>query len=283
MQRIVFFILMAIASAANLFAAVSPADSIHRNLDPDYLKYMEQADKAIADMKWAEAIENLDQAMKVDPTNHSNVLLLSNKGMLQFYMGNDSLAIETLLIAHELAPSSVTVLQNRARVYTASGKIDRALADYERVMALDTTLVEPLFYHAMLSFQSDSLATSQADIALMKQRFPEHTSTLLAESTMLAYTGQFAEAIPLLDKIISDKPTATDYATRAMCHLMTAQLPEASEDIARGLELDPTDGELYLYRALLNKMRYRPDDAKADAEKARMYGVNSQRIKALEL
>ena len=68
-----------------------------------------------------------------------------------------------------------------------------------------------------------------------------------------------------------------------MCYLMTEQLAEASEDLARGIELDPTDGELYFYRAILNKMRYRPEDAHADALKAVQFGVASDRIKALGL
>ena len=41
--------------------------------------------------------------------------------------------------------------------------------------------------------------------------------------------------------------------------------------------MTPDDGELYLYRAALNKMRYRPDDAKADALKAIELGVDKKR------
>ncbi len=60
---------------------------------------------------------------------------------------------------------------------------------------------------------------------------------------------------------------------------MLDQLSEASDDIARGLELDPEDGELYLYRAALNKMRYRVADARADAERARQLGIPAERLK----
>lgn len=60
---------------------------------------------------------------------------------------------------------------------------------------------------------------------------------------------------------------------------MLEQLQEASDDIAKGLELDPDDGELYLLRAVLNKMRYRIDDARADAEKAQQLGIPRERLK----
>lgn len=248
-----------------------------------YLGLMDKAEKAISESKWQEAIDALDSAMELEPDNPLNVLLLSNKGMIQHYAGNDSLAIMTLTKAHRIAPKSVTVLNNRASVLTSAGQIDRAIADYATLMEMDTTLVEPLFYHAMLNLDEGNLSVAEDDVALMKRRHPSHTSTSLAEATLCVVKGEFAKAIPLLTAVIKEKPTAADLATRSICYLMTDKLPEAADDISAGLKLDPTEGELYLYRALLNKKRYRPDDAKADAEKARMFGVSASRIKALDL
>ncbi|WP_301343492.1 tetratricopeptide repeat protein, partial [uncultured Duncaniella sp.] len=67
------------------------------------------------------------------------------------------------------------------------------------------------------------------------------------------------------------------FGARAYCYLMTDDLQAAAEDIAQALELDPNDGELYLYRAALNKMHYRPEDAKKDAERAIQLGVDPAR------
>lgn len=248
-----------------------------------YLGLMDKADKAISESKWQEAIEALDAAMKLEPDNPLNVLLLSNTGMIHHYAGNDSIAIETLSKAHRMAPKSVTVLKNRASVLTSAGHINDAIADYAALIEMDTTLVEPLFYHAMLNLDKGNIATTESDVELMKKRHPTHASTSLAEATLCVVKGRFAEAIPLLTAVIKEKATAADLATRSICYLMTDKLPEAADDISAGLKLDPTEGELYLYRALLNKMRYRPDDAKADAEKARMFGVSAARIKALDL
>ena len=63
-----------------------------------------------------------------------------------------------------------------------------------------------------------------------------------------------------------------------MCYLALDQLAEASDDIARGLELNPSDGELYYNRAVLNRLRYREEDAKADARKAVELGVAPARV-----
>ena len=45
------------------------------------------------------------------------------------------------------------------------------------------------------------------------------------------------------------------------------------------MKLDPNDGDLSLSRAALNKMHYRPEDARKDAEKAVSLGVDPRRAK----
>lgn len=251
--------------------------------DSRYIRLAGRADSAIADARWKDAADALNEAMRLEPANPSNVLLMSNLGMVQFYSGNDSLAIETLTTAHNIAPASVTVLQNRARVYTTTGRLKRALDDYTEILRLDSTLIEPRFYRAMLMFNSGNVTTAENDLQYLKRHYPTDPSTKLLDATVLTYTGRFKEAIPIFTEIIEGKPTAGDYSMRALCYLMTNQLQEASNDIQRGLEKDPVDGELYLYRALLNQMRYRPDDARSDAALAVKYGVNSSRVKALGL
>ena len=88
-------------------------------LSDTYFDLMGDADKAISEGKWLEAEKSLKDAMALDPENPSNILLMSNLGLVQFYLGQDSAAIATLSDAHKRAPVSVTVLKNRAEVYLA--------------------------------------------------------------------------------------------------------------------------------------------------------------------
>lgn len=247
----------------------------------EYYSLMGDADKAIADGKWTEAENCLRQALRLDPANPSNVLLLSNLGMIQFYDGRDDEAIATLTDAHRIAPASVTVLMNRARVYTATGHTVLAEKDYSRVIALDSTLTEPRFYRAMILLDSGNIDAARADIDTLAAIDPTGRLTNVAQATFLIANADYKNAIPHLSIAIKAHPDASYYGSRALCYLYENDPAAAADDIARGLELDPTDGELYLYRALLNKMRYRPDDAKDDAEKAIRYGVNPLTVKKL--
>ncbi len=260
---------------------ISSSVSITADDNNAYFDLMGEADKAIKDGKWADAETFLRKALRLDPANPSNVLLLSNLGMVQFYDGREADAVNTLSEAHSIAPASVTILLNRARVFTSTGKKDMAIADYSEVIRLDSTLVEPRFYRAILNLDKGDIKNAQADIDTLALRHPSDRLTHIAQATILMQTGKYAEAIPHLSNAIRQQEDASYYGSRALCYLMTDDPASASEDIAKGLEIDPTDGDLYLYRALLNKVRFRPDDAKADGEKAVKFGANPERVRLL--
>ena len=201
--------------------------------------------------------------------------------MVQFYDGRTEDAISTLSDAHRIAPASVTILLNRARVFTSSGMDDAALRDYSEVITLDSTLAEPRFYRAMIELNRGNLAPARADIDTLAMRHADDRFTHIGLATLLMREGRYADAIPHFNKVLKDNPDAAYLGSRALCYLLTDDPGAAADDLARAIELDPTDGELYLYRAMLNKVRYRPDDARADGEKAIKFGVAPERVKML--
>lgn len=249
--------------------------------EEEYFNMVGEADKAIKDGRWSEAEECLRKAMRDNPSNPSNVLLMSNLGMIQFYDGRPQDAIRTLSDAHAIAPASVTVLLNRARVFTSEGMTEQAERDYSEVIRMDSTLCEPRFYRAMFALNRGDMQAAVADVDTLSKRNPDDRLTHVALATLLIHSSKYSEAIPHLTAAIKSCPDASYYAHRALCYLFTDDPAAASDDIAAGLELDPTDGELYLYRALLNKMRFRPDDARADGETAVKFGVDSRKVKQL--
>lgn len=244
-----------------------------------YMEAVDEADKACAAADWAKALDAIDRAIAIEPDNPGNILLMSNKGLIQFNLGQDSAAITTLSDAHVAAPRSVTILLNRARVYTANGRDAEALADYARVIELDSTDTTALLHHGLLSLSHRKFGDAKADIDRLAALRPGGRDATVGEAALHCALGEYAEAIPLYNRLILDFKDDEFYGARAYCRLMTGELQEASDDIARALELSPADGELYLYRAALNKMRFRPEDAKRDARRAVELGVDPLRAK----
>ena len=249
--------------------------------DTPYMQKVGEADKACSNGKWEEAESLLLEALEIEPENPANVLLMSNLGMIQFNLGKDSLAIETLNEAHFIAPVSVTILSNRAKVLTALGEEEAAYNDYGKIIELDTTYISARFHHGLLALKKRDFNMAKRDFEFMEKNFPENDETQIAMATFKSSIGEYAEALPYYNKILLTTKEPEYYGARAYCNLMTNNLQEASDDISAALELTPDDGELYLYRAALNKMRFRPADATADAKKAMELGIDPARAQPL--
>ena len=108
-------LIAAIAATIALFAeppaSKEPSDA--------YYNLVGDADSAIARGQWAKAEEALLSAMRLEPSNPGNIMLMSNLGIVQYNSGRDSLALVTQTQAHAIAPRSVTLQGIRARVLMA--------------------------------------------------------------------------------------------------------------------------------------------------------------------
>ena len=76
-------------------------------------------------------------------------------------MGLDSLAIETLNDAHEMAPASVTILSNRSRILLANGHEEEAYLDLDLILQLDSMEITSRFNHCLLALDCDDMTSAQ--------------------------------------------------------------------------------------------------------------------------
>lgn len=234
-----------------------------------YLDLVGHADDAIARGKWADAEKSLLEAMRSDPGNPGNIMLMSNLGIVRFNMGQDSIALKTLDEAHAMAPRAVTVLENRARVLALTGKFDAAMDDYNTIVGLDSLALSPRFYRSVLAMRRGDVATARADVDVMLRHAPDSLPTLVADATLASAMRDYPRAVTAYTRLIAKDCQPEYLGERALAFMMTDRLGEAAEDLARAIEMSPDDPQLYVYRSMLNKARYRPDDAAADERRAR--------------
>lgn len=246
-----------------------------------YMKLVQRAEESTEKGDWESAIAYLQEAMRSEPSNAQNVLLLSNVGMMQFYMGEDSLALHTLTEARAMAPASVVILNNRARVLTQMERFEDALRDYELILSMDSTYAAAYQDRAAIELRQGRVDRAEADVAKFRELKPKDSQGKLLQAVIYGGSGRRQDAISLYGELLREKEESVLYAARAMCYMEEGDLAAAAEDIARGLELDPKDAELYYCRAYLNRLRYRDEDARADAKQALELGLNPMRVKAL--
>lgn len=248
--------------------------------DP-YFLLSGQADEAIREEKYDEAAARLIEAMSIRPESPENVLLLSNLGMVYSYMGRDSLALATLNDALRRAPSMRTVLRNRGRILLKLGRDREAYDDFSIVLKTDSVNLESLFYRGTIALYSGDKEQAEKDFGVLQRHYPDDTCTAQALSSLYFLTNRNKEAIPYFKRIIEVYPEPEYYAPLAGCYLALGNLTEASATLAEAMAKFPNDPELYYYRAMLNRDRYRPDEAHADAKRAVKLGLRPEKARSL--
>ena len=237
------------------------------------LQFVADADKAIAEERWNDAADLIMSALKEEPANPSNALLVSNLGIVRFNQGQDSLALVTLDEAHDMAPNSVTILSNRARVRTALGKVNGAIADLRRVCELDSTLSQPLFTLGMLLLRTEQAEAADSVALRLKKLVPNTADTHVLFGSIAMNKHNWKEAVKQFALAVRTDPCAEYYMSLAWAALHDDDLAQASEAITEGLRLDPLSTDLLLARIILCRKQYRPNDAQTAANQAVLAGA----------
>lgn len=274
MKRFVTYLFIVMAGCA--FSAAAEPDE-----EDVYFILMGQADQAIKDENYPEAEHRLVEAMAIEPNNPSNVLLLSNLGMVYSYMDRDSLALEAYDEALRRAPEMTTVLQNRARLHLKMGNDIDAYSDFGAVVDRDSLNAEARYYHGMIALYGGKLEQATADFDILSSVAPDSYNTWSALAALYSLTERSSRAIPYYIKLIEADPSPEYCSALAGCYLAEGRHSEASSTIADALKLYSHDPELYYYRAWLNRDRYLLDDARADAELALRYGADPRKVARL--
>lgn len=113
-----FFVLTLAGSFLQAGNSVSPADI---------------GNKQAKQGNYAQALESLNSAIQMDPTNARAYKL---RGHVYYAMGNYSRALADLDFVVTLAPDSANALADRAIVHSVRGNHGFALVDIERALAL---------------------------------------------------------------------------------------------------------------------------------------------------
>lgn len=260
-------------------SAQMPVDSITD--ENPYFLLMGEADRAIADGNWQEAIDRLNDVLSVDRNNPSNALVYYNLGVCYGCLGADSLALDSYDRSLGLAPNMVTTLVGRGRQLLAMSRDREAYGEFSRAIEIDSLSTDARYYHGMMSLYGGFREEAERDFDVLKSLTPHARRTAVALSALYSITGREREAVPYLKELIDADPQPEYYASLAGCYLELGELSEASALIHTALEKYPDDAEIYYYRAWLNRDNYRLDDAKADARRAISLGASPTKVKAL--
>ena len=246
-----------------------------------YYSLVDSAQYYISLKQWSIAEQFLIDAINAEPSNPGNSLLLSNIATIQRRQGRLHEAINNYTMAIDLTPNAVTLLHNRAAIYTLVDSIALAQSDYERIMEIDPYDVESRYNHGMIALNLGDAKTARQDFDNILSINPNSGMAKQGEGYLNKHSGNYEKAAQCFSEVIKVKPSATLLANRADCYLSIKRLNDASLDIANALELDPDDPYIYVLRAKLNKMRFNRNDMSRDIKLAVAHGLDEKEVKQL--
>lgn len=244
-----------------------------------YYAYVDSSEVYIDSKDWEKAEFFIKKALEAEPDNGNNSLLLSNLATVQRYAGKTSEAVRNYSLALFMTPNAVTLLKNRASLYLQLDSIDLAYSDYERIIKLDNKDLESLYNHGMIAIGKQKMGISRDDFDRIKAISPKSFYAINGDAVWHMAKGNYSNAIDGFGKIIKARPSVDAYTNRAECYLATKKLVEADKDIRAAIELDSTNGSLYMLKARLDRLRYDEMQVKLDLELAGKYGISKEEIK----
>lgn len=260
-----------------LIAAVlqSIPTDIPANIKADYVQMADSADYYIARENWEDARRCTLGALRADPANFNNALLLSNLGIIESRLGHYDEALESFTLGLNITPRSTTLRTNRARTLLELGRYDEADTDLESLLQGDASNVWARKMHALILMHRNRTEEALAQFRLIDS--PD-ADTLRMMADILQRKGDTDGALATLDRLVETSPSDESYADRALFLLAMGDTAGAAEDIKQGLKVNDKNPLLYLLRAYLRTLMHENTLATEDKKMAIRYGADPQMI-----
>lgn len=271
--------MLTVATAAGTHTA-SPDSRASRLAGSE--RYLADADSAricIAAEKWSEAEEYLLHALRLEPANFNNSLLLSNLGVVRTHLENYDAALEAFDISLAIAPHSSATYTNRARTYLRLDRQQEAIADLSSALEIDPGLISQRKIRGFLLLAAGKTEEAKQDFELIEHIKPVDADVLAGLADCCARTGDSGRAIELYTEAIKLHPDEMLYASRAELHLAAGDTAAALDDVRDGLMSAPRSARLLLIRAAINRSRYQNAAAENDIKTAIEYGADLQTVR----
>ena len=249
-------------------SAQSYEDLVNKSLD-----YLEAE-------QYEAAEESLKAAMRMEPANPGNILLLSNLGTIQRGLGKKNEALLSYSSALSKYPKTISILKNRASLYCEIDSLDSAMKDYNVILSIDADNIDALYRRGLLYMTQKNLLAAEADFEQMLVLQPNNVRAKSSLAFLLKSRREWKEAEEMYTDLIYENRSISDlYVNRAECYIQLRKYASAKDDLKKALDLGYDDPLLYILRGQLNLEQFDKYAAKQDFEKALSLGANKDVIK----
>ena len=182
------------------------------------------------------------KALRTEPANPGNVLLLSNLGTIQRNLGKLPEALQSYNNALVMSPKSLTLLNNRAALWAEMDSLQRAKDDYSSILFIDEKNEESLYRRGLIFLELNDTASARRDFEQLLSLNTKSANARIGLAALMKCRGFYFQAIDLYTQVIRSNPNmASLYLNRAEAYYYNRQYNRAAEDIDIALQLTPED------------------------------------------
>ena len=251
-----------------------------------YQEYVKMAMEALEKDSLHQAEALFRKALEKDPAIKSNAILFDYLGQIQERRGELKDALDSYSMGHNISPTTLSILLNRASLYMRMNNEKRALVDYNEVLDLNADHPEALFFRAYIYMQEHNYKQARTDyehlIRLEPNKEPNNVEAQLGLVLLNDKDNRPREAMEQMNALIQLYPARAQlYVTRAGMEQDRQQHEVALHDYNQAIELDPTNAEYYIARGTYYLNVKKKKLAKADFTQAVKYGADEKDVAAL--
>lgn len=244
-----------------------------------YLELADSADYYISKENWEKAEAKILEALRLEPANFTNSLLLSNLGTVQTAKGEYEKALQSFELALAIAPSSVVAYNNRARTFLFLEKFDKALDDLNQSLSLDPNQEWPLQTKGFILLGLNDIDNAEITFEILESKFPENYLAHTGLAAVNQRKENFDQALIEYNKALSIFPEDIETSSSKIFLLIEMKnFSEARSEINKNLSRHPEEPIFYLLRGYLHRLNYRLDEAEADRKIAIDKGIDPEYI-----
>lgn len=248
---------------------------------PRYLELADSADFFIERENWDKAEVKIMEALRLEPANFTNSMLLANLGLVQTHKGEYKKAIESLSLGLNIAPKSTVILNNRAHTFLLLDNIADATSDIDKSLEIDSIQEWTLQTRGFIYLQAGETQNAKRVFSKLKKEFPNNFSVYAGLAAIAEQEGDLNQAISYYNEALKGNPEDEEaHEAYIFVLIKNNDYTSARSEIRKAIDLNPENPMFYLLRGYLHRLNYRLDEAVADKNLAISKGLDPQYVES---
>ena len=243
---------------------------------PNYMGWVERSATHIDNNNLDSAAISLQRAMRLDPANENNSVLLLNLGIIQRQLRDYDNAYISFTASLANNPIPDIVLHNRASLLVELGRFDEAMEDYNSLISDFPDDIEAYYRRGVLFLEENNRVKAEADFRKSEEIDPNNMYTKLSKALLFKLDDRWELAEMVYTDLINSETNSDPsfHMNRAECYINSGKTLLASADLRTVEHSQSNNPYYYFLRGRVRLDQFDKTAAKADFEKAKSMGYD---------